>query len=207
MVDYTKEQHPALEGLSREIEQKVRGEVDGPFDLLGQSIGTIMAAQIAARMEPVRCVALMSTFTELNATQLRLATVVMRLTPDWLYRLTAPLAMAYVCGPVGDGGEHPFLAASRSSNKAMVIKRTRWEIGRDFSPDLARITQPTLVLMGKRDRFVPDAGDAFRTLQQLFARPDARVVQVPGGGHVFLPTPAIAYAIRKIHTFLDNPPA
>jgi pimeloyl-ACP methyl ester carboxylesterase len=203
VVDYTDEQATSVEQLSEEIARALRKELGEPVDLLGQSIGTIFAAQLdAGSMIPSRRIVLCCTFTRLRWTALRLSNAMLRLTPSWLYRAIAPASMAIVCGPVGDGADHPFFAASRAARKEGIIKRTGWEIGRDFATDLARVRSPLLVLMGQKDRFVPNVGREVEKLARLFDGRDARVRLVPGAGHVVLPSGAIEFVIREIEGFL-----
>jgi pimeloyl-ACP methyl ester carboxylesterase len=206
VVDYTKEENPTLEALSAEIAGIVDDGVEGTIDIIGQSIGTIAAAQVASRhlTTRVRRTVLMCTFTDLTDWRLRVGNFSLRLTPDWLYRRMAPLTMAYVCGPVGDGDDHPFFAAARQSSRKGVMKRTAWQIGRDFSDDIAAVPQPLLVLMGARDRFVPDLQREIEKLRTLLADRPASVVSVPDGGHVLLDSGAVDTAVAEIERFLET---
>lgn len=56
IADYRAEANPSLERLTDEVEHLVHAEVgDSPVDVLGQSIGTVVAAQLASRRRaPVR---------------------------------------------------------------------------------------------------------------------------------------------------------
>ena len=204
VVDFSAETNPTLEALASEIATQIRTEDQSAFDILGQSIGTIVATQVATLHQlPVRKVALTCTFTILRWRLLRLVVTLLKFTPTWLYRLTAPLTIALSCGPVGDGGQHPAFAAARQADKTAAIRRTAWQIDRDFAIDLARIQAPLLILMGDSDRFVPDARREIARLRQLFAQqPAARVDVIPGAGHIFLPSPAIRLAAAKIEEFL-----
>jgi len=204
VADYRAEVNPTLERLTDEIAEAVAPEVGGgPVDVLGQSIGTVVAAQLAIRKGlDVRRVVLIGPFTRLDWPKLRLSNLMTRLSPQWLYRLSGPPLMAYECGPVGDGWRHPFFAATFRSDPEGVIKRTRWEIGRDFAQDLERIDLPGLVLIGAKDRFVPDPQREVERLRSLFVGKQVRVEVVPEAGHVLLPTTAIERAAREIEAFL-----
>lgn len=205
VVDYTLENNATLEDLTREAASVIETEIDGPVDVLGQSIGSIVAAQLAAYPAlPIRRVVLMCTFTRLNDLPLRLSYYAMKMVPSWLYHATAPFTMAVVCGPVGNGRDHPFFEASRESDKDRVAKRTAWQIGRDFSGVIRSISQPLLVLMGEDDRFVPDPQVEITTLRRLLADRSARVVPIPNAGHVFLDSRAIDRALDNITPFLDH---
>jgi pimeloyl-ACP methyl ester carboxylesterase len=204
-VDYSAETNPTLEMLTAEITAVLQAEGRPMFDLVGQSIGTVMAAQLAADTSlPVRRVALVCTFTRLNSAFLRLAVLSLRLTPGFLARPMSDLSIMALCGPVGDGRDNPVFAGARSANQAGVAKRTGWEIDRDFALDLAKIRKPTLILMGEQDRFVPNAKREVEKLRTLFAVRPARVETIPNAGHIFLPTAAIALASEKISAFLES---
>ncbi len=205
VADYTQEENETLEELAGEIAGAVSDELGEPFHLLGQSIGTILSARVASDYDlPVRKVSLMCTFTKLPWNQLRVSNFFMRMTPDFLYRLTTRPVMSYVCGPVHDGEDHPFFEASRNSDKSKVVKRTAWQIDRDFSEDLSEISQPLLILMGKEDRFVPDAEEEIKKLSTIFRmKSDASVEAVAEAGHVFLPGHAIELVVKRIDDFLS----
>ncbi len=204
LVDYTAERHPTLAGLADEIAETVAGAVSGPVDVLGQSIGSILAADLACRPRvDVRRAVLVSTFTVLRWRTLAVAAALIRRTPRRLYARTAALGMALVCGPVGSGRDHPFLDAVRRSDPTDAAKRTEWEVGRDFSVELYALAgsgRPTLVLMGAEDRFVPDVGSETGRLRELFGA--SSVATVEGAGHVFLPDRAVADAVGRIEGFL-----
>lgn len=200
LVDYTTEANPTLEALATEVAAAVAEATDGPVDLLGQSIGTIVAAQVAAsRTVEVRKVVLIATFTRTRWNSLRVSNAVSRLTPRPLYRLFTGLLMAGVCGPVGDGWRHPFLAAVRRSDPGATARRTAWQIGRDFTRELAAIPQPTRVLIGSNDRFLPDTPAEISRLRSIFG--DEAVVVVGDAGHVLLPSAAVQAAVDEIEAF------
>ncbi len=202
VVDYSAEDYPTLEALSAAIADLVKAEDHPLIDLMGQSIGTIMAAQVALDL-PVRKLALCCTFTRLRGWLLRLSAGILRITPDAFYRLSSDWVVILTCGPVGDGRDHPAFAGARSSDQAGTAKRTAWEIDRDFGIDLARIRAPLLVLMGEQDRFVPNPQREVETLRALFADHPARVETIPNAGHIFLPSAAVALASDKIEAFLE----
>ncbi|HEV7877115.1 hypothetical protein [Bradyrhizobium sp.] len=202
LVDYTDESEPTLEALSAGIADLLRSRMTGGFDLLGQSIGTIIAAQLAAHNLAVRRVALISTFLRLSDFKLKLNNFLASVGPRWLYRLMSRPVLAWSCGPVGGGHDHPFFKWSADSDPASLVRRTAWEIGRDFRPDISGVTQPMLVLMGEQDRFVPNAAREIAELKKLLAGRDAQVVAVPQAGHVLLPAAAIDFAVVRIMEFL-----
>ena len=204
VIYFSAETKPTLESLVTEIAAVVKAEGRSPIDVMGQSIGTIFAAQLATLHGlPVRRVVLTCTFTILRWKTLQWVVSLSRLSPGWLYRLTSPLSIIISCGPVGDGWKHPAFTATWNSDKDAVVKRTAWEINRDFGPDLAKIQSPLLILMGERDGFVPDAAQEVKKLRQMFANRPARVDTIPNAGHIFLPSKAIALASEKIEEFLE----
>jgi pimeloyl-ACP methyl ester carboxylesterase len=204
VVDYSAEANATLEGLSAEIAALIHAEGKRVIDVLGQSIGTVMAAQVASDYGlPVRKVVLVCTFTKLNAAMLRLMVLTVRITPNWLARLSSPLSVMLLCGPVGDGWKNPAFEGARKADQAGIAKRTGWEIERDFALDLVKIKLPLLVLMGEQDRFVPNAQRELAKLRALFADRSAQIEAIPKAGHIFLPTAAVKSASEKIHTFLE----
>jgi pimeloyl-ACP methyl ester carboxylesterase len=204
LVDYSAEKHRTLGGLADEIADTVALAVSAPVDVLGQSIGSILAADLACRTAvDVRRVVLVSTFTVLRWRTLAVASALIPRTPAGLYRRTSALLMGLVCGPVGSGRDHPFLDAVRSSDPAAAAKRTDWEVGREFSVELSALAatgRPTLVLMGAADRFVRDVRSETARLAELFG--SSSVASVDGAGHVFLPHEAVTEAVERIERFL-----
>lgn len=205
VVDFSAERNQTLEALVEEIAVQLAARGDAALDIMGQSIGTIIAAQLSVLPQlSVRRVVLTCTFTRARWTMLRGVVWLTRLSPRFLYRLTSPLTIALSCGPVGDGRRHPAFAASRNSDKNAVARRTAWQIKRDFSPALACIEAPLLILMGQNDRFVPHAGREIAALRALFAgHAAAHVHAVPNAGHIFLPSAAIDEACDRIEAFLQ----
>lgn len=205
VIDYSEENNKTLEALATEIADKIKSWNIGRIDILGQSIGTILAAQVASLHGiQVGKVVFACTFTKLNWNKLKLSNFILRLTPDRLYKLSSPSIMAMVCGPVGDGKKHPFFEASKNSNKAGVIKRTRWEINKDFAEDLVKVDTPSLFLMGEKDRFVTSAKDEIDRLKRLFTDHPAKIVSIANAGHVLLPSAAISTAVTQIEKFLTE---
>ena len=64
--------------------------------------------------------------------------------------------------------------------RAAIVDRTATHVLRRPGPLLARITAPTLLLWGQEDRMIP-AANARDYLREI---PDARLVLLPGTGHV-----------------------
>ena len=152
LVDYSVEAEEDLETLA----DKIGALLPDRFDVVGQSIGSWLAVEVVLRRsEAVRRVVLVATFTRTRTWSLRASALITRWLPRPLYRAMTPGLMAVTCGPVGDGRTHPFLRTVGGSNQRSVAKRTRWQIGRDMSGRMGSLGQPTLVLLGGSDRFVP----------------------------------------------------
>lgn len=207
VVDYTTERNASLEAFSREVAELVRAQVPGEVDVLAASLGSLAVAQaIGDHGLAARRVVLVGTFTRVADTRLRVNNLLVAVSPRRVYQALAPLLMGWVCGPVGDGRHHAFFRHVRRSDPSQVVKRTRWEIGRDFAPELAKITAPTLVLMGARDRFVPDIDEQLDVLRGLVARPGSEVRSIADAGHVLLPRAAVDAAVAAAEAFLDREP-
>jgi pimeloyl-ACP methyl ester carboxylesterase len=202
LVDYRTERNPTLELFSAEIAALVRDAGLPPVDVVASSLGCIAAAQAVAD-HGVACdrLALVGPFTVLDSRRLRGARWVTALLPRRLYELAAPLLMGWICGPIGDGWRHPFFRWIRSSDPRQVVKRTGWEIDRDFSLDLKKLTQPTLVLLGAKDRFVPDVDDEAAALITALSNSESEVRLIPEAGHVLLTSGAVREAVQLIETF------
>ena len=199
LVDYSAEIEPSLEALGLAIAARLPERCD----VVGQSIGTWLAAEVARlRPEAVRRVVLIATFTRTRAIAVRLSAAFTRITPRPVYRRTTPALMRLTCGPVGDGGDHPFLDGVANSEQEGVARRTRWQVGRDASALLRAITQPVAVFLGGSDRFVPNRRREFARIASIFSRPGDRVTVIAGAGHVLLPSAAVAEAIAGIEDFL-----
>ena len=200
VADYTAEHNHTLEDLAAEIAAAARDATSGKVDMLGQSIGTLLAAEIATGGTlAVRRIALIGTFTRVRDRSLRIANALSALSPYALQRWASPALLALVCGPVGDGRRHPFFSASRRSVFSRTRRRTAWQLARDFAPLLRRLDKPLLVVLGERDQFMP-RGDADRV--RAAVQPRGRVVAIPSCGHVLLPSAAIERAAAEIGEFL-----
>ena len=205
LVNYTKETNDLLDSLIEEVVTIVNEKIHEPFHLLGQSIGTVITALSSAQLgDKVIKVALMCTFTKLNWNKLRLSNFIMAIMPDFLFKVTSRPTMAYVCGPVGDGKNHPFFESSKAAPKKNIVKRTAWQIGRDFAQDLVKTKKPLLILMGEKDLFVKNTRKEIERLREIFMGKDAVIKTTPKGGHVFLNSPSIKFAVSELNKFYDT---
>ena len=80
-----------------------------------------------------------------------------------------------------------------------VIARMEQLVLRDPRPLLASITAPTLLLWGEKDAMIP-VGNA---QDYLAAMPDARLVKLPGAGHV-PQEEAPAESLVPLRAFIDG---
>ena len=146
--------------LIRRIEEHA-----SPVDLAGHSLGALLSVQVAVgRPDLVRRLVLVSPpGARPRGSPLGyawpLARTIVRTRPGFLVRLTYDGLRA---GPrnLARGGFHVASA--------------------DVTADLASVTAPTLLVWGAHDRVVPVA-EAQAWLEGL---PDARLVVIPGAGHV-----------------------
>ena len=199
LVDYSRE----LTGSPGDLADEIAQLIPERCDLVGQSIGTWLAAEVAVRRRAaVRRVVLVSPFTRVRNITLRGSALFTRLMPRWLYRSTTPGLMAVACGPVGDGKEHPFLDGVANSDQAGVARRTRWQVGRDVTDLFRSVEQPTALVLGGSDRFVPRRGREWKHLAEIFFRPDDRVEILEDTGHVLLPSESVDQAAKIIDEFL-----
>lgn len=204
LVDYRTERNQTVELLAAEIAALVREEGLQEVDVVASSIGCVAAAQAIGDHGLVcRRVALVGPFTVLDPRRLRAVKLAIALMPRRLYQATAPLLMAWVCGPVGDGRRHPFFRWIRKSDPHQVAKRTGWEIDRDFTPDFRKLGQPVLVILGAQDRFVVDVGKEMAALWAALPNPDKEIEVIPHAGHVMLPSKAVRATVQLIHRYFD----
>jgi pimeloyl-ACP methyl ester carboxylesterase len=202
LLDYRAEHHDTLEELIDTLSE-VSSDIEGSVHLLGQSIGAAMAAMVASRRPSVERVVFVGAFTRGRWATLRVASALARASPPPLYRITTRPLMVLACGPVGDGRDHPFFWHATHSDRAGSARRTRWQVGRDFSSAFSNVSQPALALLGDKDRFVADTALELGRLRHLLDGPGQKVMTVPGAGHVLLPSAAVAFGIDAIERFLE----
>ncbi|MFM8237640.1 MAG: alpha/beta fold hydrolase [Actinomycetota bacterium] len=165
---------------------------EGPFTLVGNSVGGFAALRTAARRpDLVRNVVVVNPggFTPRWPTtflvcrllgSLRIAPVAMRLLPRLYLRRRTPAVAAIRSAAV---------AASREPERVRTFARV-WrsftDPAHDARADAARITAPTLVVWGTRDPILPWMVDGRRARTTLR---DARVVRLPCGHQAFAELP------------------
>ena len=145
---------PALSDSAAMIDQTLMLEGMGAVDLCGQSYGAMVAAQVAAgHPDRVRRLVLVAGQVRPPRLLLRAQAAALRLVP----------ASRLADSGVSKDRLQAVLAAVRDA---------------DLSAELPRISAPTLVLVGERDRANLPAA---RKIAELV--PDARLEIVPGAGH------------------------
>jgi hypothetical protein len=60
-----------------------------------------------------------------------------------------------------------------------------------------------LILMGHRDRLVPNIGRELEKPRVIFVNHPAHIETIPNAGHIFVPSTAIMLTNKKIDAFLE----
>jgi pimeloyl-ACP methyl ester carboxylesterase len=168
-------------------------KLDEPAILIGHSLGGYLSLQYALRYpERVRALVLVNPFYSLSQLppvfrfflrRPRLNTFFIQRTPHWLYRVIIDVTSLQFgssndklhCLPE-DVRIQTALDYKRAAAGIYNIPRTL----HDLTPDLGRITQPTLVIWGARDQTIDPS-----TFTSLVERlPNARGEIMPVCGHV-----------------------
>ncbi|GJF06751.1 alpha/beta fold hydrolase [Pseudonocardia sp. D17] len=171
-----------------------------PVDLLGVSLGGVVAQLVATRVPAaVRRLVLAHTFAYLPTGDARLADQRRRVAalPDpavW----AASRADAVLSPDAPRECRDLFVAAATAMDPARFVEAAAAVYTVDLRADAARIERPTLVVAGRHDDRVPAAAtDALAALL-----PDARVTTVDGGHLSHLDRPGEFAA--TVATFLDQ---
>jgi pimeloyl-ACP methyl ester carboxylesterase len=182
-----------LDAVAERIARGLAGRgLRGPIDLVGHSLGGGVAITLAARRPrligrlilvapagmrpfpaPISRLLASSADTALSAR--RRAASLSQVT--WGRRLLLAMTAA-------DGGGLPPTLARQMVEASSTARRTQAALATitssDLRPVLASLTTPIGVIWGESDRTVP-----LRVLDEVTnARPEARVVRLPGAGHV-----------------------
>lgn len=150
-------------------------------DLVGASVGGMLAAEVAAFCRPlVRRLVLIAPYGLFDAHE-PVADVFAR-TPDELPALLSsqPERLAAEWAP--SSGEDPIEARIVQSRAAEAAARLLWPLGeRGLVRRLHRITAPTLLVWGEHDRVVPPA---YAKRFAIGITGPTTLRQVPGAGHL-----------------------
>lgn len=194
----------AMADLAADVAAAIRHDLDGPVALEGISTGGAIAQQLAIDHPDVvsRLVLLASAYRlapDGREAQRRLAEMVEHGRPRAGWAAVGP---ANAAGPVRGRlmGGMIWLAApaSQADDASDMLATIRAEDVFDVGDRLHRITAPTLVVAGERDRYYTP--DLFRETARRI--PDARLVLYPRRGHAGVLTHRPAQ--REIVRFLTG---
>lgn len=159
----------------------VEAASDPGCDLAGASVGGMLAAEVAALARPmVRRLALLSPFGLFDATEptADVFAQVPGALPELLVSDPAKLAAEWAL----PAGADPLEAQIAQARAAEAAARLLWPLGeRGLAKRLHRISAPTLLLWGERDRVVPPSY-AKRFAAGIAGPTTLR--ELPGAGHL-----------------------
>jgi pimeloyl-ACP methyl ester carboxylesterase len=192
----------SLRDLADDYAAAIHGHLAGSADIIGVSTGGSIAQLFAAdHPDLVRRLVLLCSACRLSEygrqTQRRLARLTAVGQPRRAWAATGPaLAATATGGVLFTALMWLFGARMNPPDPADLLATIDAEDTFDATADLPRITAPTLLIAGGRDRFY--GPDLFRRTAD--AIPDARLRLYPGRGHVGVM--AHRPAIREIERFL-----
>lgn len=183
LVDYAGEQHRTLPDLETTIVELLRGVIQEPAIVWGQSFGCLPAAIVAGRLPTERLI-LVSPFTRLPRSR-EVAGGLIRWTPRALYRTTSKPICRWVFGPVGTETDHPFFTSLQNADPQDVVRRAKWLERANYYERFGAVSVPSGTWFGTRDRLM-DFREQIENFSHLSTeRGFPRLV--PGAGHVVIP--------------------
>jgi pimeloyl-ACP methyl ester carboxylesterase len=206
LVDYSQERHRFMGALVDTIAELIERHLGrSPLTWWGQSFGNLLLGSVAPLIAaPVTKTVLVSPFTGLPFTRLRLARAALSVTPQGLYSAATPVVARAVFGPapIGSGGE--FFAALGGMRIADLRRRLGWLRAGDLAGVFSSLRGPLGVWFGDSDRLV-DLPRQVAFFTALTRAVEGRVTVLDGCGHVLLPAPLVEVAARDIRDWLAPP--
>jgi hypothetical protein len=201
LVDYTEEQHASLPELEATVTDLVRGVVDGPAVVWGQSFGCLLAASVARGLSTERLV-LVSPFTSLPTSR-GLVVGLLPHVPQSLYSATSTPVSRWVFGPAHGREGAAFFATLRAADPSDVARRASWLRGRDHRSHFdGLLNGQAAVWFGIRDRLIdlPGQLEVFTELMRGERSPEL----VPYAGHVALPAASVDFLCGRVTSWLSS---
>jgi pimeloyl-ACP methyl ester carboxylesterase len=201
LVDYTEEQHETLPALEATVAGLLRGVVDEPATVWGQSFGCLLAASVARAITTERLV-LVSPFTGLPTSR-GVAAGLLPYIPRPLYTATATSVCRWVFGPARGQEGAAFLATLRAAHTSDVARRAGWLQGHDHRSHFEGLLDGhAAVWFGIRDRLIdlPAQLEVFTELTNGKRSPEL----VPYAGHVALPARSVDFLCARVTSWLSS---
>jgi pimeloyl-ACP methyl ester carboxylesterase len=201
LVDYSEERHATLPALEATVAGLLRGVVDEPAIVWGQSFGCLLAASVARSTTTERLV-LVSPFTGLPTSR-GVAAGLLPYIPRPLYKATATSVCRWVFGPARGQEGSAFLATLRAADPSDVARRASWLRGDDHRSHFEGLLEGrAAVWFGIRDRLIdlPAQLEVFTELLNGERSPEL----VPYAGHVVLPAPSVDFLCARVTAWLSS---
>jgi 3-oxoadipate enol-lactonase len=148
-------------------------------NVIGESFGGVVTQTFALdHPDAIDRLVLISTAPKFDLSMKnRLLLPLFRFTPMWLF---ARLHLRDVCEPQDPQWvKDLFVRGASWADHASVLARARIASRADLRARISEIKAPVLLVLGSSDRFT---GEASRQMQELL--PNARLVEIPEGGHL-----------------------
>jgi hypothetical protein len=207
LVDYSGERHRFLGSLVDTIAGLLDSTLGGaPITWWGQSFGNLLLGCVQPLVAaPVRNTVLVSPFTGLPTTRLRVVHAILAATPQTVYSASTPFVSRTVFGPAPRGTGDEFFTALGRMSIADIRRRVGWILAGDLAGVFQSLPGPLGVWFGGQDRLV-DLPRQLAFFTALTRATGGWVNVIDGCGHVLLPPHAVETAGRDIEDWLDSWP-